>query len=45
MGGALRPHNHMQLFIEVLDGCGFMDLGYVGPKFTWARHYDNGNSI
>ena len=22
-----------------------MDLGYIGPKFTWARHFDNGNSI
>ncbi|XP_075645469.1 uncharacterized protein LOC142616517 [Castanea sativa] len=30
---------------EVLDECGFMDLGSVGPKFTWARHFDNGNSI
>ena len=45
VGGALRPHNQMQLFREVLDECGFMDLGYVGPKFTWARHFDNGNSI
>ena len=45
VGGALRPHNQMQLFREVLDKCGFMDLGYVGPKFTWARHFDNGNSI
>ena len=45
VGGALRPHNQMQLFGEVLYECGFMDLGYVGPKFTWARHFDNGNSI
>ena len=22
-----------------------MDLGYVGSKFTWARHFENGNSI
>lgn len=29
----------------MLDECGFMDVGYVGPKFTWARHFDNGNSI
>jgi len=45
VGGALRPYNQMQLFREVLDECGFMDLGYFGPKFTWARHFDNGNSI
>ena len=25
VGGALRPHNQMQLFRKVLDECGFMD--------------------
>ena len=45
MGGALRPYNQMQFFREVLDECGFMDLGYFGPRFTWARYFDNGNSI
>ena len=35
----------MQLFQEVIDECGFMDLGYVGLKFTWVRHFENGNSI
>ena len=45
MGGALRSHNQMQLFRDVLDACGFMDLGFVGPKFTWARHYEDGSSI
>ena len=44
-GGVLRPHNQMQLFREVLDECGFMDLGYVGSKFTWSRHFDKDNSI
>ena len=45
LGGALRPHNQMQSFRDVIDECGFMDLGYVGSKFTWARHFENGNSI
>ena len=45
LGGALRPHNQMQFFREVLDEYGFMDLGYVRPIFTWARHFDNGNTI
>ena len=22
-----------------------MDLGYVGPNFTWCRHFENGTSI
>ena len=39
------PHFQMQLFQEVIDECGFMDLGYVGLKFTWVRHFENGNSI
>ena len=35
----------MQLFRDVIDECGFMDLGYVGSKFTWAKHFENENSI
>ena len=34
LGGAWRPHNQMQSFRDVIDECGFMDLGYVGSKFT-----------
>ena len=45
VGGGVRPYNQMQLFREVIDECGFMDLGYVGSKFTWARHFENGSSI
>ena len=25
----------MQSFRDVLDLCGFVDLGYSGPEFTW----------
>jgi len=30
----------MQAFRDTLDFCGFMDLGFTGPKFTWhsRRH-------
>ena len=42
---AIRPHNQMQLFRDVIDECKFMDLGFVGPKFTWSRHFENGNLI
>ena len=44
-GGAFRDHNQMQLFRDVIDECSFMDLGYVGPRFTWAKHYVDGHSI
>ena len=39
-GGRTRPHVQMQAFREVLDFCGFIDLGFTGPKFTWhsRRH-------
>ena len=45
LSGAPRDHNQMQLFRDVIDECSFMDLGYVGPKFTWAKHYDDGHSM
>lgn len=34
-GGAPRAHNQMQFFGDVLDQCGFVDLGYSRPDFTW----------
>lgn len=45
VGGVVRPHHQMQLFSDIIDECGFMDLGFVGPKFTWCRHFENGTSI
>ena len=36
----MRPHGQMQAFRDVFDICGFVDLGFTGPKFTWQgnRH-------
>ena len=45
VGGAILSHNQMQLFKDAIDECGFMDLGFVSPKLTWSRHYENGSSI
>ena len=45
LGGVPRPHNQMQLFREVIDECGFLDLGFEGPKYTWSKHFENGSSI
>ena len=38
--GAPQAHNLMQAFRDVFDTCGFVDLGFTGPKFTWQgnRH-------
>ena len=30
----------MQAFRDVLDECGFMDLGFKGFPFTWHKHLD-----
>ena len=45
LGGATCNQNQMQLFRDVLDECGFMDLGFVGPRFTWSKHFEDGCSI
>ena len=34
----------MQQFRDVIDECGFIDLGFEGFKFTWCKHFTNGNS-
>ena len=45
LGGNRRSHNQMQLFWDALDECGFIGLGYLGLKFTWKKHFANGQSI
>ena len=41
LGGWIRPHGQMQAFRDIIDECGFMDLGFVGSRFTWHKHFDN----
>ncbi|KAL0004760.1 hypothetical protein SO802_012321 [Lithocarpus litseifolius] len=45
LGGNRRSHAQMQLFRDAIDECGFIDLGYSGSKFTWRKHFANGQSI
>ena len=45
VGENKRSHNQMQLFRDAIDECGFIDLGFTGSKFTWRKHYANGQSI
>lgn len=35
----------MEQFREVIDECGFMDLGSMGAPFTWQKNFANGHSI
>lgn len=34
-GGASRPAQLMQRFVDTVNWCGLRDLGFIGPKFTW----------
>ena len=35
----------MQLFQDIMDECGFLDLGFTGSQFTWSKHFEDGHSI
>lgn len=35
IGGRTRGARQMQGFQQVVDECGFKDLGFSGPKYTW----------
>lgn len=32
----------MQVFRDILDECGFVDLGFVGNEFTWCKNDPDG---
>ena len=44
-GGTNRSHAQMQLFREVMDACGFIDMGFRGNPFTWIKFFRDGNAI
>ena len=45
LGGRLRPFRQMQDFRDMLNECGFKDLGYVGGKYTWCNRQREGYTI
>lgn len=45
-GGVPRAHNLMQSIRDILDQCGFVDLGFIGPDYTWyGRQWGGGELI
>ena len=45
LGGRLRPSKQMKDFRDVLDECGFQDLGFNGNKFTWCNGHREGRTV
>ena len=45
LGGQLRPARQMDRFREIVDLCQFRDLGYTRARYTWSRHFENGDSV
>ncbi|XP_042988712.1 uncharacterized protein LOC122316247 [Carya illinoinensis] len=39
-GGRNRPERQMRTFRQLLDDCSFVDLGFMGPPFTWCNKRD-----
>ena len=44
-GGRHRPSRQMEEFRDVLNECGFLDLGYSGNKFTWCNGHGEGHTM
>jgi hypothetical protein len=40
-----RDENQMELFRDCLDDCGLMDMGFIGPKYTWTNRQDGERNI
>ena len=45
LGGRQRSARQMEEFRDVLDECGFWDLGFMGGKFTWCNGHPDGFTI
>ena len=41
-GDRARPESQMKDFYEVLDECGFANLGFTGQEFTWCKRLTGG---
>lgn len=44
-GGGNCPYTQMVSFLNAINWCGFRDLGFVGPKFTWLYQRKDGTQI
>lgn len=45
LGGAICTQHQMDGFRAIVNYCGFHDLGYCGPDFTWSNMQGGENRI
>ena len=45
LGGAMRSQKQMKGFREVVNFCGFKDLGYSGRDFTWCNMQEGDSRV
>uniref|UniRef100_A0A7N2R6D1 Endonuclease/exonuclease/phosphatase domain-containing protein n=1 Tax=Quercus lobata TaxID=97700 RepID=A0A7N2R6D1_QUELO len=45
VGGAHHSQNQMDGFRQIVNHCGFKDLGYCGPDYTWCNMKEGSNRI
>ena len=43
LGEAPRPQQQMDAFRNVVNRCGFKDMGYSGPKYAWCNQQGGEN--
>lgn len=44
-GGRHPDLNKMALFNDFLNTCNLIDLGFIGPLFTWSNNREHGKTI
>ena len=44
-GGTKRTQQQMEGFRQVVQACGFQDLGFEGGKFTWCNGHREGHAV
>jgi len=45
LGESNRSQTQTQLFWDVIDEYGFLNLNFVGSPFTWQKHFTDGHSL
>ena len=44
-GKRARPRRQMENFTDAINHCGFREVAFIGPKYTWWYQRSNGKQI